>query len=146
MTCPSNSVRYNSTLCACRPGYLANATTGDCAVFGANTTITTDSGVDNYATSFPVSFFSFDSIRRFTQSQAVFLEATAVFLLSWLVFCLFMRFMKVGDGRNVWFQIRWWISRLDVCFSTRHWLVKGSLLLPRDCLYFFLLIRLNRKC
>ncbi|KAI4374033.1 hypothetical protein MLD38_012079 [Melastoma candidum] len=122
MTCPPNSVRYNSTLCACRPGYFANATAGGCVLFGANTTISANSGVDDYTTSFPLSFFSFDSIRRFTQSQAVFLEATAVLLLSWMVFCLFLRFKKVGDGRNVWFQIRWWISRLDVCFSTRHWL------------------------
>ncbi|TKY65369.1 monocopper oxidase protein SKU5 [Spatholobus suberectus] len=43
-------------------------------------------------------------------------------LLSWLLFCLFLRFTKLGDGRNVWFNIRWWISRLDICFATRHWL------------------------
>lgn len=31
--------------------------------------------------------------------------------------------MKLGDdGRSIWFRLRWWISRLDVCFSTRHWL------------------------
>lgn len=43
-------------------------------------------------------------------------------LLSWLFFCFFVRFKKLGDGRNVWFRIRWWISRLDICFATRHWL------------------------
>lgn len=43
-------------------------------------------------------------------------------LLSWLVFCFFLRFMSLGDGRNAWFKIRWWISRLDISFATRHWL------------------------
>lgn len=43
-------------------------------------------------------------------------------LLSWLFFCFFVRFKKLGDGRDVWFRIRWWISRLDICFATRHWL------------------------
>ncbi|XP_030459721.2 uncharacterized protein LOC115680121 isoform X1 [Syzygium oleosum] len=122
MACPSGSIRYNNTLCACLPGRLLNATADACALFTVNTTISVDSGVDYYAVSFPETIFSFDSIKKFTQSQAVFLEATAILLLSWLAFCIFLRFMKVGDGRNAWFQMRWWISRLDVCFATRHWL------------------------
>lgn len=122
MACPPDAIRYNGTLCACLPGRLLNVTADACTLFTANTTISVDSGVDYYAISFPETIFSFDSIKRFTQSQALFLEATAILLLSWLSFCIFMRFMKVGDGRNAWFQIRWWISRLDICFSTRHWL------------------------
>lgn len=43
-------------------------------------------------------------------------------LASWLVFCFFVRFGKLGDGTTPWFQIRWWISRMDVSFATRHWL------------------------
>lgn len=120
--CPSNSVLYNKTLCACAPGYLFNATTKNCSFFAlSQTQWVVDSGVDN-TISFPETIFSFDQIKKFTQSQAVFLEATAVLLASWLLFCGFLRFRKLGDGRNVWFQIRWWISRLDVCFATRHWL------------------------
>ncbi|KAF8015407.1 hypothetical protein BT93_H1036 [Corymbia citriodora subsp. variegata] len=122
MACPSGSIRYNTTLCACPPGRLLNVAADACTLFTANTTIIVDTGVDYYAASFPETIFSFDSIKRFTQSQALFLEATAILLLSWLAFCIFLRFMKVGDGRNAWFQIRWWISRLDICFSTRHWL------------------------
>lgn len=42
--------------------------------------------VDNsFGFSFPETIFSFDSIKKFTQSQAVFLEATLVWLL--LGFC-----------------------------------------------------------
>jgi hypothetical protein len=122
MACPANSIVYNNTLCACPPGQLLNRTANKCSLLVANYTISTDSGV-NYSIGFPMTFFDFDSIKKFTQSQAIFLEATLVMLLSWLFFCFFLRFMKLGDGRNLWFKIRWWISRLDVCFSTRHWLV-----------------------
>ncbi|XP_065852520.1 uncharacterized protein [Euphorbia lathyris] len=119
--CPRGSITYNGTLCACPPGFLLNSTTNSCSLFTGSSVILTDIGLAN-TVSFPETIFAFDSIKKFTQSQAVFLEATLVMLLSWLVFCFCLRFMKFGNGRNVWFQIRWWISRLDVCFSTRHWL------------------------
>ncbi|KAE9592206.1 hypothetical protein Lal_00046432 [Lupinus albus] len=121
MACPVNSITYNKTLCACLPGYVSNFTSKKCTLFTANSTIITDTGVD-YTLSFPETLFDFDSIKKFTQSQAVFLEATLVLLLSWLMLCFFLRFMKLRDGRNVWFNVRWWISRFDVCFATRHWL------------------------
>ncbi|CAK9182136.1 unnamed protein product [Ilex paraguariensis] len=121
--CPSNSFRYNTTLCACNPGYLYNATTKSCDLFSVyGNEWMMDSGV-GYSITFPATIFSFDSIKKFTQSQAVFLEATVIMLLSWLAFCFFVRFGNLGDGRTIWFKIRWWISRLDVCFATRHWLV-----------------------
>ncbi|KAK4797402.1 hypothetical protein SAY86_029728 [Trapa natans] len=122
MACPRNSITYNGSLCACAPGYLLNQTSKSCDLFRANASISTSSGVDYYSLSFPESVLAFDSIKKFTQSQAVFLEATVVILLCWFFFCFFMRFMKLGDGNTLWFQIRWWISRLDVCFATRHWL------------------------
>lgn len=121
-SCPANSITYNGTLCACAPGFVLDAVARRCTLFVANSTITTDSGVDYYAFKLPKTLAEFDTIKKFTQSQAVFLEATLVMLLSWLVFCLFLRFMKLGDGRGLWFNIRWCISRLDVCFATRHWL------------------------
>ncbi|KAK7394685.1 hypothetical protein VNO78_15220 [Psophocarpus tetragonolobus] len=118
-SCPANSFVYNTSLCACSPGHVLRNT---CMLFEGNSVILTDSGVDYYALSFPETLFAFDSIKKFTQSQAVFLEATLVMLLTWLLFCFFLRFMKLSDGNNVWFKIRWWISRLDICFATRHWL------------------------
>jgi len=81
-----------------------------------------NSGVD-YSITFPDTIFAFHQLKKFTQSQAVFLEGTLVLLVSWLLFCVLVRLGKLGDGRNIWFQIRWWIRRLDVCFSTKHWLV-----------------------
>lgn len=128
MSCPAKSIIYNGTKCACPVGYLLNRAANSCVLFSDNTTITTDAGIDSYSISFPAAIFEFDSIKKFTQSQAVFLEATLVMLLSWLVFCFFLRFTKLGnDGRSLWFKIRWWISRLDVCFATRHWLVSYPL-------------------
>lgn len=123
MACPRNAITYNDSLCACAPGYLLNRTSNSCDLFLAKASISTNSGVDYYTISFPETVISFDTIKKFTQSQAVFLEATVVLLLSWFLFCFFMRFMKLGDGNTVWFRIRWWISRLDICFATRHWLV-----------------------
>ncbi|KAL5062634.1 hypothetical protein RYX36_024371 [Vicia faba] len=107
MGCPSNSITYNGTFCACSPGYVLNVVANSCNLFEVDSTITTDSGVDYYAFKLPESLSGFDNIKKFTQSQAVFLEAT---------------FMSLGDGRGVWFKLRWFISRLDVCFATRHWL------------------------
>ncbi|XP_028957371.2 uncharacterized protein [Malus domestica] len=123
MPCPPNSISYNGSQCACAVGYILNQTAASCVLFAASSTISTDGGVDSYAIRFAETIFSFDSIKKFTQSQAVFLEATLVLLLSWLCFCFFLRFMKLdNDGRSIWFRLRWWISRLDVCFATSHWL------------------------
>ncbi|RZB53358.1 uncharacterized protein LOC114397034 [Glycine soja] len=121
-SCPANSFNFNTTLCACTPGHVLQHVRNTCVLYEGNSTILTDSGVDYYALSFPETLFAFDTIKKFTQSQAVFLEVTLVMLLSWLLFCVFLRCTKLGDGRNVWFKIRWWISRLDICFATRHWL------------------------
>ncbi|KMT13702.1 hypothetical protein BVRB_4g080840 [Beta vulgaris subsp. vulgaris] len=121
-SCPSNAIQFNRTLCACAPGYLLNATSNNCTLFtNSPSNWVVNSGID-YSISFPETVFSFDQIKKFTQSQAVFLEATAILLASWLLFCVFVRFGKLSGGRSIWFQIRWWISRLDVCFATRHWL------------------------
>lgn len=130
MQCPNNSFRYNGTLCACNPGYVFDAARRSCSLFADWGPIQVESGVDYKSVSFPGSstIFDFDSIKKLTQSQAVFLEATLVLVLSWLVFCFLARFAPLGDGRSFWFQIRWWISRLDICFATRHWLVRLLLL------------------
>jgi hypothetical protein len=134
MACPSNSITYNGTFCACAPGHVLDVVTKSCNLFDANSNITTDSGVDFYALRLPETLPGFDTIKKFTQSQAVFLEATFVMLLSWLLFCFFLRFMSLGDGRGVWFKLRWIVSRLDICFATRHWLV--STLLCFDLFYY----------
>ncbi|MFS7962030.1 hypothetical protein Hanom_Chr08g00721861 [Helianthus anomalus] len=126
MQCPNtNFFRYNTTLCFCNPGYFYNTTDASCSPFTVSGTgadeFKVGSGVD-YSINIPANIFAFDTIKKFTQSQAVFLEATVVLLVSWLLFCFFVRFGKLADGTTQWFRIRWWISRLDVCFSTRHWL------------------------
>ncbi|KAG9152638.1 hypothetical protein Leryth_022407 [Lithospermum erythrorhizon] len=125
MQCPSNGLIYNTSQCACKPGYLLNTQNQSCILFSSLGELEVDSGVD-YATlfTFPAeALFSFDSLKRFTQSQAVFLEATLFVLLTWLVFCFVLRsLVPLGDGRSFGFRLRWWISRLDVCFSTHHWL------------------------
>ncbi|XP_042486370.1 uncharacterized protein LOC122066606 [Macadamia integrifolia] len=120
--CPANSFVFNSTLCACNPGYVLNSTTNTCNLFKVDgNVLMMETGVD-YSLNWPVSIFSLESLKKFTQSEAVFLEATLFMLLSWLLFCFLIRLGKLGDGRTLWFQIRWWISRLDFCFATRHWL------------------------
>ncbi|KAI3987454.1 hypothetical protein MKX01_042458 [Papaver californicum] len=123
--CPRNSFSYNSTLCACFPGYLLNSSSStekSCGLFDSSINEWSMSTGVKYSATFPETLLGFDSITKFTQSQAVFLEATLVLVLSWLLFCLFVRFKKLGDGSSIWFKVRWWISRMDFCFSTRHWL------------------------
>ncbi|KAM7270346.1 hypothetical protein ACFE04_029560 [Oxalis oulophora] len=131
-SCPLNSIIYNTTSCTCSIGQLVNTTTNSCGVFNGSLPIVSDSFVQYSGLSFPqTSFIDFDSIRKFTQSQAVFLEATLVMLLSWLVFCFCLRFVTLGDGKSVWFKMRWWISRFDVCFATRHWLDDQKVMVKR---------------
>ncbi|PIN03402.1 hypothetical protein CDL12_24077 [Handroanthus impetiginosus] len=123
--CPAHSFRYNSTLCSCNPGFVYNLSSKTCDLFAERRpAVEQSSGVDyDSSLAFPETIFAFNSIKRFTQSQAVFLEATLVMLLFWLGFCLLLRLFPLGsDGRSPWFKIRWWISRLDISFATRHWL------------------------
>ncbi|KVI07565.1 hypothetical protein Ccrd_014113, partial [Cynara cardunculus var. scolymus] len=124
MQCPStNSFIYNSSLCACNPGYWYNATANKCSpsiVMGPGGFVV-GTGVD-YSITFPETVMSFDSIKKYTQSQGLFLGATLVLIVIWLLFCFLLRFRNLGDGRNFWYKIRWGISRLDICFATRHWL------------------------
>lgn len=123
MQCPpTNSFTYNSTLCACNPGYIYNTTRKICNPFTGAGKFMMGTGVD-YSINLPENILSFDSIKKYTQSQSVFLGATAVMVVSWLLFCFFMRFGSLGDGTTYWFKIRWLISRLDICFATRHWVV-----------------------
>ncbi|CAH1446529.1 unnamed protein product [Lactuca virosa] len=133
MQCPStNSFRFNSSLCACNPGFLYNATANVCTPFtvsGADEFLV-GTGVD-YSINFPETILSFDSIKKYTQSQGVFLGATLVMIVTWLLFCFFVRFGDLGDGRTPWYKIRWAISRLDICFATRHWLDDQKVLKKR---------------
>ncbi|CAH9077361.1 unnamed protein product [Cuscuta europaea] len=124
MQCPHHAFPYNGTLCACNPGYVFDAARRSCSLFGGWDFVEVDSGVDHKSVISPRAggIFDFDSIRKLTESQAVFIEGTLILVLFWLVFCFLARIAPLGDGRSLWFQLRWWISRLDVCFSTRHWL------------------------
>ncbi|KAK1414888.1 hypothetical protein QVD17_30650 [Tagetes erecta] len=113
MVCPNkNFFHFNTSLCGCNPGYFYNTSDNSCLSFttsGADDFLV-GSGVD-YSVNIPANIFAFDTIKKFTQSQAVYLEATIVILVSWLVFCFFVRsFGKLGDGTTPWFRIRWWIS------------------------------------
>ncbi|KAG8390761.1 hypothetical protein BUALT_Bualt01G0117100 [Buddleja alternifolia] len=134
MQCPTHAFLYNGTLCACNPGFFFNLSSNTCHLFAhTGPALQLNNGVDLDSTfPFPETIFAFDSIKKFTQSQAVFLEATSFMLLSWLGFCLFLRFFSLGsDGRSLWFKIRWWISRLDISFATRHWLQDQNPVLKR---------------
>lgn len=48
----------------------------------------------------------------------MFLGVTFLVIVVWLLVCVGVRY-----GGTRWFRVRWWISRLDVCFATSHWLV-----------------------
>ncbi|KAI3762316.1 hypothetical protein L1987_52741 [Smallanthus sonchifolius] len=117
----SNSFIYNSSLCACNPGFLYNATANTCSPFTVSGEFLVGTGVD-YSNNFPETILLSDSIKKYTQSQWVFLGAIFVVIITWFLLCFFVRFGNLGDGRTPWYRIRWLISRLDVCFATRHWL------------------------
>nr|XP_043614371.1 uncharacterized protein LOC122586447 isoform X2 [Erigeron canadensis] len=131
MQCPiQNSITYNSTLCACNPGFLYNTTGKTCSPFTGDRELVVGTGVD-YSINFPETILSFDSIKKYTRSQGVFLGATFVMIVGWLLFCFLVRFGSLGDGKTNWFKIRWLISRLDICFATRHWLDDQKVLRKR---------------
>ncbi|KAF3791735.1 hypothetical protein EJ110_NYTH13629 [Nymphaea thermarum] len=120
--CPENAVRFNSTLCACAPGYLMEAGSRNCTLFRTSSNnVTVESGVD-YSRLFPNSIVSFNSLKKFTQSQALFLEITLIVVLAWIILAVALRAGKVNGGSTVWFRLRYWITRMDICYSTQHWL------------------------
>ncbi|KAI0489435.1 hypothetical protein KFK09_029278 [Dendrobium nobile] len=130
--CPTNAFVYNSTLCACNPG-LFLATDGCKSLTaggGGGGEWKTSSGVDEQPT-FLSTVLPLESIRRLTRSQEALLGATSVALIVWLAFCFSVRFGRLGDGETFWFRIRWWISRLDVNFYTRHWLEDNKVVVKR---------------
>lgn len=97
--CPSKSIIYNTSRCACPTGQFLNSTTNSCSYFWGRSAIYTDTGVEldnSFGFSFPETIFSFDSIKKFTQSQAVFLEATLVMVASWLLFCFFSGLLSLN--------------------------------------------------
>ncbi|KAJ4748731.1 hypothetical protein LUZ62_083136 [Rhynchospora pubera] len=122
--CPSNSFSYNTSLCACNPGfYFPNQSTTSCTQLGAGNW-SVGSGVSSGQQAFFLTtFFSIDSsIRRLTQSQAVLLETTLIVLVAWLIFCFCLRIRKIDQsGKSKVFKVRWWIGQLDFLFDTRHW-------------------------
>jgi hypothetical protein len=66
-----------------------------------------------------------------TKSQALFLEATTLAVGLWLILCIVLRFCPLDNGRSRWFRLRYWLSRLDVCFNTRHWLDEQKIMVKR---------------
>ncbi|KAK8941793.1 hypothetical protein KSP40_PGU004696 [Platanthera guangdongensis] len=121
MSCPSNAFRYNGSFCSCDPGYWRQPN-GSCALFSGGEWVT-NSGVSSPSI-FLTTVLPLDNIRRFTQSQAVLLEATLAVLLAWLLFCFLLRFAPLHSRRRhpILFRLRWWISRFDFFFSKEHWL------------------------
>ncbi|XP_020261563.1 LOW QUALITY PROTEIN: uncharacterized protein LOC109837647 [Asparagus officinalis] len=120
--CPPNSFLYNSTLCACDPGYYFTINT-TCVAFDApaGDFVVVNSAVEHNGPTFLNSMLPLDALRRLTQPQATeLIGATLVTILLWLVFCLVVRIGRLDGGETVWFRLRWWISRLDYCFATKH--------------------------
>ncbi|GLJ48538.1 hypothetical protein SUGI_1024020 [Cryptomeria japonica] len=131
VTCGASSFAYNGSLCACNPGYV-NFSSG-CTLFNTDTgNWTSESGVGaNDENGFTQTVFSFNSLKNVTQSQALFLEVTTLAVVLWLVLCIVLRFCPLNDGRTRWFQLRYWLTRLDFFFSTRHWLDEQKIVVKR---------------
>lgn len=138
-SCPANSFIYNASLCACNPGYFRTAPSpggaGECMPFSTQSNEwASRSGlgvVVDSNDSFVNSIFSFNSLTSMTQSQALVLETTTLAVGLWLIFCIVLRFCPLDDGRSRWFRLRYWLSRLDVCFNTRHWLDEQKIMVKR---------------
>lgn len=72
-----------------------------------------------------------ENYQKLVKYDSLFLTIISVSLLIWLISCALLRYGHLGDGHNAWFQIRWWISRLDLTFSTKHWLADQLLVKKR---------------
>lgn len=117
--CPKNSFIFNETLCSCSPGYLFNHSTKSCSIFSVSPS--------EWWTNSSVKHSNVDAdYKKAVRYQVYYVEISILALLIWLMLCAIVRFGKLGDGRNAWFQIRWWISRLDFTFSVNHWMASFS--------------------
>ncbi|KAK9683421.1 hypothetical protein RND81_10G139900 [Saponaria officinalis] len=122
--CPNNSFQYNNTLCHCTPGYIHNTSTNSCTFYKVSplewltSSVVKHSNVDN-------------NYKKAVKFEVFYVEISAIALLCWLMLCVIARFLKLRDGRNAGFQIRWWISRLDLTFPTKHWLADQAIVKKR---------------
>ncbi|XP_056690818.1 uncharacterized protein [Spinacia oleracea] len=122
--CPKNSFLYNKTLCSCSPGYLFNSSTKSCSFFRVSPS--------EWWTSSTVKHSNVDDgYKKAIKHQEYYVGISIIALLMWILLCVVVRFGKLGDGRNSWFQIRWWISRLDFTFSSNHWLADQKIVKKR---------------
>ncbi|XP_078434086.1 uncharacterized protein LOC144705344 isoform X2 [Wolffia australiana] len=122
-SCPSNSFVYNNSVCACNPGYYLSEGRS-CSLLREKSDLKdwiVHEGVESSPTFF-TTVFSLDSIKRFTKSQAIILEGTLVLLVAWLLYCIFLRILgRRKTGKDVWFRLRWVVSRFDFFYSMSHW-------------------------
>ncbi|KAG0452576.1 hypothetical protein HPP92_025240 [Vanilla planifolia] len=130
--CPAQAFLDNSTLCACDPGFFLS--NGSCqslsSVVSGGGEWKTSSGLEDQL-AFLSAVLPLESIRRLTRSQEVLYGATLAVLLAWLAFCIAIRFGRLGGGETIWFRVRWWISRLDLYFDTRHWQEDNRIVVKR---------------
>ncbi|KAG0453648.1 hypothetical protein HPP92_024952 [Vanilla planifolia] len=130
--CPAQAFLYNSTFCACDPGFFLS--NGSCqslsSVVSGGGEWKTSSGLEDQL-AFLSAVLPLESIRRLTRSQEVLYGATLAVLLAWLAFCIAIRFGRLGGGETIWFRVRWWISRLDLYFDTRHWQEDNRIVVKR---------------
>ncbi|CAL9774686.1 unnamed protein product [Musa acuminata subsp. burmannicoides] len=117
--CPENSFAYDSTLCACNPGYYRDRT-GGCRLFEAGDgdwTVGTRPGPAGRP--FLDTVLPLESLERMVRSEDALLRAVLVVTLVWLAFCVAVRLGRIDGGRTVWFRIRWSVAQLDL-FATNH--------------------------
>ncbi|XP_021769113.1 uncharacterized protein LOC110733383 [Chenopodium quinoa] len=122
--CPKHAFIYNKTLCSCSPGYLYNVSTKSCPFFNI-------SPLEWWTSSSVKHTKVDDGYQNAIKYEVYYLWCSVVVLLMWVLLCAIVRFGKLKDGRNAWFQIRWWISRLDFTFSTKHWLADQKVVKKR---------------
>ncbi|RWW84048.1 hypothetical protein BHE74_00007381 [Ensete ventricosum] len=117
--CPENSFAYDSTLCACNPGYYKDRS-GGCRLFEAGDgdwTVGTRAGPAG--PTFLDTVLPLESLEWMVRSEEALLRAVLVVTLFWLAFCVAVRFGSVDGGRTIWFRIRWSVAQLDL-FATHH--------------------------
>ncbi|XP_064974498.1 uncharacterized protein LOC135585139 isoform X2 [Musa acuminata AAA Group] len=117
--CPENSFAYDSTLCACNPGYYRDRS-GGCRLFepgDGDWTVGTRAGPAGRP--FLDTVLPLESLERMVRSEDALLRAVLVVTLVWLAFCVAVRLGRIDGGRTVWFRIRWSIAQLDL-FATNH--------------------------
>ncbi|XP_031477800.1 uncharacterized protein LOC116248909 isoform X1 [Nymphaea colorata] len=106
--CPKNAARFNSTLCACAPGYLMEAGGRNCTLSRTSS----NSVMVEFGVSLLAHFPNSHLLLQLPEVHPISGPVALIVVLSWITFAVALGAGKVHGRSTAWFRLRHWISQM----------------------------------